>query len=56
MDINIKLLNGEPCKLSEKHDIHYKYQSGFRRSYFTETALIDLSDRIKFSMDKGLHT
>ena len=25
-------------------------------SYSTETALIDLSDRIKFSMDKGLYT
>ena len=31
-------------------------KSGFRRSYSTETALIDLSDRIKFSMDKGLYT
>ena len=36
--------------------ILYKYQSGFRKSYSTETALIDLSDRIKFSMDKGLYT
>ena len=40
----------------DKHNILYKYQSGFRRSYSTETALIDLSDRIKFSMDKGLYT
>ena len=38
------------------HNILYKYQSGFRRSYSTETALIDLSDRIKFCMDKGLYT
>ena len=35
----------------DKHNILYKYQS-----YSTETALIDLSDRIKFSMDKGLYT
>ena len=28
----------------------------YRRSYSTKTALIDLSDRIKFSMDKGLYT
>ena len=40
----------------DKHNILYKYQSGFRRSYSTETALIDLSDRIKFSMDKELYT
>ena len=40
----------------DKHNILYKYQSGFRKSYSTETALIDLSDRIKISMDKGLYT
>ena len=40
----------------DKHNILFKYQSGFRKSYSTETALIDLSDRIKFSMDKGLYT
>ena len=30
--------------------------SGFRKSYSTETAYIDLSDRNKFSADKGLYT
>ena len=40
----------------DKHNILYKYQSGFRKSYSTETALIDLSDKIKFGMDKGLYT
>ena len=40
----------------DKHKILYKHQSGFRKSYSTETALVDLSDRIKFSMDKGLYT
>ena len=40
----------------DKRDILYKYQSGLRRSYSTETALINLSDRIKFSMEKGLYT
>ena len=49
MDINIKLLNGKPCKHLDKHNILYKYQLSFRRSYSTETAPIDLSDRIKFS-------
>ena len=39
----------------DKHNILYKYQSVFRKSYSTETVLIDLSDRIKFSMDKGLY-
>ena len=34
----------------DKHIILYKYQSGFRRSYSTETALIYLSDSIKSRM------
>ena len=46
----------QPSKHLDKHNILYKYQSGFRKSNSTETALIDLSDRIKFSMDKGLYT
>ena len=40
----------------DKDNIIYKYQPDFRKSYSTETAPIDLSDRIKFSMDKGLYT
>ena len=43
----------QPSKHLDKHNILYKYQSCFRKSYSTETAL---SDRIKFSMDKGLYT
>ena len=40
----------------DNHNIFYKYQSGFRKSYSTETARIDFSDRIKCSMDMGLCT
>ena len=43
------------CEHLEKQNILYKYQSGFRRSYSTETALNDLFDRSKYSMDKGLY-
>ena len=51
-----RIVYDQLSKHLDKHNIFYKYQSGFRRSYSTETALIDLSGRIKFSMDKGLYT
>ena len=51
-----RIVYDQLSKHLDKHNILYKYQSGFRKSYSTETALIDLSDRIKFSMDKGLYT
>ena len=52
-----RIVYDQLSKHLDKHNILYKYQSGcFRRSYSTETALIDLSDRIRFSMDKGLYT
>ena len=31
----------------------YKFQSGFRGSFSTDTCLIHLTDFIKFEMDKG---
>ena len=51
-----RIVYDQLSKHLDKHNILYKYQSGFRRSYSTETALINLSDRIKFSMDNGLYT
>ena len=51
-----RIVYDQLSKHLDKHNILYKYQSGFRKSYSTETALIDLSDRIKFSMDNGLYT
>ena len=44
-----RIVYDQLSKHLDKHITLYKYQS-------TETALIDLSDRIKFSMDKGLYT
>ena len=38
------------------HNLIYEYQSGFRRSYSTDTALTYLSDRIRLNMDAGLYT
>ena len=49
-----RIMYDQLSKHLDKHNILYKYQSGFRRPY--STALIDLSDRIKFSMDKGQYT
>ena len=51
-----RIVYDQLSKHLDKHNILYKYKSGFQRSYSTKTALIDLSDRIKFSMDKGLYT
>ena len=33
------------------HDTFYKYQYGFRENHSTEQALIELTDRIKLSID-----
>ena len=38
--------------LSDKN-LLYKFQSGFRKRFSTDTCLIHLSDYIKFEMDKG---
>ena len=40
----------------DKNNLIYKFQSGFRKSYSTESALAFLSDSIKFNMDNGLYT
>ena len=51
-----KIVYDQLSKHLDKNDILYEYQSGFRKSCSTETALIDLF-RIKFSsMDNGLYT
>jgi len=34
-------------------DLVYKYQSGFRRQFSTESCLLHLTDYIRFEMDKG---
>ena len=51
-----RIVYDQLSKHLDKHNILYKYQSCFRKSNSTEKALIDLSDRIKFSMDKSLYT
>jgi hypothetical protein len=39
-----------------KNHLIYKYQSGFRTMFSTDTALTFLTDKIRFNMDKGLYT
>ena len=43
-------------KHKDMHNIPFKFQSGFRKTYSTTNALIDLSDRVRFSLDKWLYT
>ena len=43
-------------KIETYHDerkLLYKFQSGFRSRFSTDTCLIHLTDVIKFQMDKG---
>ena len=38
------------------NSVIYKYQSGFRSTFSTNTALTYLGDKIRFNLDKGLYT
>ena len=38
------------------NNLIYKFQSGFRPSFSTDTALTYLTDKIRFNIDKGLYT
>ena len=40
----------------DKHGLLYKFQSGFRKKFSTDSCLVQLSDFIINGMDKGLHT
>ena len=40
----------------DKHGLLYKFQSGFRKNFSTDSCLVHLSDFIINGMDKGLHT
>ena len=51
-----RIVYDQLCSYLNKHDLIYEFQSGFRRSYSTDTALTYLSDRIRLNMDAGLYT
>ena len=40
----------------DKHGLLYKFQSGFRKKFSTDSCLVQLSDFTINGMDKGLHT
>ena len=40
----------------DKYGLLYKFQSGFRKKFSTDSCLVQLSDFIINGMDKGLHT
>lgn len=40
----------------DKHDLVYKFQSGFRSSFSTDSALTYMCDRIRYNMDDGFYT
>lgn len=49
-----KLVHDQVMAYLESKKILYDYQSGFRNSFSTESALVYLTDKIKANMDKGL--
>ena len=43
-------------KYLDKHSLLYKFQSGFRKIFSTDSFLVQLSDYNMNGMDKGLYT
>ena len=51
-----KAIHIQTLEYLDKHGLLYKFQSGFRKTFFTDSYLVQLSDFIINGMDKGLHT
>ena len=51
-----KLVYNQLYNFLEKYSILYKYQFGFRKGYFTEQAILEITDPLKKAMDKKLVT
>ena len=48
-----KTVHNQISKFFQDHNLLYEFQSGFRKSYSTDTCLIYLSDTIRSKLDKG---
>ena len=51
-----KTIQIQTQKYSDKNGLLYKYQSGFRANFSTDSCLVQLTDFILRGMDKGFHT
>ena len=50
-----RLVYEQLIKFLDKHNILYNYQFGFRKSFTTEQAILELTDNFKSSVDAGEH-
>ena len=50
------MIEGQTREFVERENIIYKFQSGFRKGFFTDTCLSYLHDRIAVNFEKGCHT
>ena len=48
-----RLVYNQLYSFIDKHQILYKYQFGFRKGYFTEQAILEITDNVKLATDKG---
>ena len=51
-----KIIHNQTQEYLDRNEILFKFQSGFRKNYSTDTALSYLSDKILSAFDKGLFT
>ena len=51
-----KIIHDQTKTFLDKHNILYKYQSGFRTNFSTNTCLAYLNDKISTGFDNGLYT
>ena len=51
-----KIIQIQTQEYLDKNGSLYKYQSGFRAIFSTDSGLVELTDLILRGMDKGFHT
>ena len=51
-----KIVHKQLVAYLNSNNLLYEFQSGFRQTFSTDTALTSLSDRVRLNMDDGLYT
>ena len=51
-----RIIHNQTQEFLDKNNILYKYQSGFRKHYSTDTCLCYLTDKVKIGFEEGLLT
>ena len=48
-----RLVYNQPSHLLEKENILFKHQFGFKKNYFTDQAILELTDNLKMKIDSN---